>query len=246
MQKTTIICFSGGKDSLACLYTMRDHVDECIVYFGDTGTVFPHMLDFVHKTCDRLAVDLKIIRPSISMQEQTNFRGYPVDILPIDMTIELEPVLSKKYPYRLQSRHECCWLNVWKPVYDAIIESGIKNVIRGAKNSDTKRGVGPVYTNGNGITFYNPIWDWTDRDVFTYLENIGAPLADHYKEINVSFDCWLCTAYLNDPGADGRIKYVKEHYPDLWPILQERLMTVGSALMLAGQSVTDALSMAQE
>jgi 3'-phosphoadenosine 5'-phosphosulfate sulfotransferase (PAPS reductase)/FAD synthetase len=44
-----------------------------------------------------------------------------------------------------------------------------------------------------------PIYDWTDAQVFAFLEDVGAELAPGYKAgEKTGRDCWDCTAYLSD------------------------------------------------
>ena len=47
--------------------------------------------------------------------------------------------------------------------------------------------------------------------------------------INDSLDCWLCTAHLAHHG-DEKMKYIRASYPDLWPVVSERMARVKSVL----------------
>ena len=41
--------FSGGKDSLACLYLLKDQLEKVVVYYLDTGDGCPETHDVIDK-----------------------------------------------------------------------------------------------------------------------------------------------------------------------------------------------------
>ncbi len=107
-------------------------------------------------------------------------------------------------------------------------DNGIDLVLRGSKKCDHRVGVGPS-VEVEGITYESPLWDWSDDDVYVYLKEQGAELPEHYPEINDSLDCWICTAHLAHHG-DQKMKYIRENYPEFWPIVSERLGRVRKVL----------------
>lgn len=218
-----ILQFSGGKDSLAVLHQYRDQIKR--VLFSDTGGVFPHMVDFVEKTCERYKLPLTIVRPHISLEEHMDKNGMPSDMVP-----------GGFYKRGLQSALDCCNAMVWEPMKHHLLTSGEKLVLRGQKKCDHHRSIGAEF-DWYGIKFINPLWEWTDEQVFAYLREHGVEMAEHYEEINESMDCWACTAHLSHEGADGRLEYTKKHYPDLWPVLQDRLIKVRSIVRLEQQKI---------
>lgn len=229
MSKSQIICFGGGKDSLALLHLMRDSLDDTLVVFGDTGAIYPHMREFVHETCVALGVELKVVQPEHSVLDWIKAMGAPADMVPVDYTEEMQSMLRFRKQPLIQSRMLCCSVNLWTPVHRFIESTGIKRVYRGAKACDDKRGIGPRTSIGD-IVIEAPLWDWDDAKVFNFLQVCDATLPEHYAKVNTSFDCYCCSAYLTDAGASGRIAYTKKHYPDLYPVLEQNIESVSEAI----------------
>lgn len=237
----TAIQFSGGKDSTALMYLLRDRLkeDDVTVYFGDTGIVYPHVVSFVHGLCMKLGAKLKIIHPEIGIADFHSMAGLPSDIVPVEASFPMHNFLKEKRPVKLQSSISCCGKMLWEPLYKAMINDGIEIVYRGSKAADSHVGVPDGHIE-NGIQFLSPIWEWTDEDVFNYLKEVGAELPRHYSKVNNSFDCIFCTAFLNHDGAKKRLEWTRENYPDLWPILEKRMSLVKDVIDTERSLLTDA------
>lgn len=219
-----VLQFSGGKDSLAVLYLSRPHLHEIEVHFGDAAAL-PEVREFVQRTCEKLGATLRIIRPSVDIEDQQSRFGLPTDVLPV-----WNSVAWTFGGAQLQSSVSCCSANLWGPLYRAAFETGAKLVLRGAKACDEQQGVANGFTDENGITYSSPIWDWTDGEVMAYLEREGAEIPSHYSEVNSSLDCWLCTGHTHSRHANSQFRYLKKHHPDLWARLETRLSTVKTAV----------------
>lgn len=211
-----MINFSGGKDSLAVLHLFRNEITQ--VFFADTGFNYPHMLDFIDRTCEKYKLPLLHVKAYTDVETYTAETGLPSDIVPIGPN-----------PTGLQSVVECCNRMTWEPLQNYALGGGIKTVLRGQKKCDHHKGLGSEFK-WSGITFLNPIWEWSDDDVFAYLKENDVEMAEHYKEMNESFDCWNCTGHLSHEGAGRRLEYTKKHYPELWPVLENRLKQARSIL----------------
>lgn len=235
-----ILQFSGGKDSLAALYLARPYLDKITVMFCDTGATFPHVLSFVKETCAKLGADLQIVRPFMPVAEYTERFGLPSDVVPAWATYDVAPFLKEKPAQLIQPVMACCSKMLFEPVYRAVLESGIKLVIRGAKSADRRVGVPPGHIDANGIEYVSPVWDWSDDQVFNYLKTEGVNLPDHYEKAPDSLDCWLCTAHMPYGPAAAKLKYTKDNYPDLWPAVQDRLQRVRHAVSDATKDVARA------
>ena len=218
-----ILEFSGGKDSLALMYLYR--TKNIRAHFCDTGGTFPHIMQFVKETCKTLNVPLEIIQPVIPVRTYHENFGLPSDIVP-----------GAFYPQEvgetlIQSLFQCCNAMRWKPMREAILKSGVKVVINGQRKLDRAPGITKgLETDAKGITYFRPLWEWKDEDVFKFLKEQGASLPEQYKMVNSSMDCWLCTAHLASDEAVDELKYIKENYPNLWPELVERTRRVKEAV----------------
>jgi 3'-phosphoadenosine 5'-phosphosulfate sulfotransferase (PAPS reductase)/FAD synthetase len=133
---------------------------------------------------------------------------------------------------------------LWWPLQNAMLNDGITTVYRGSKAQDHRVGVPDGFIQG-GITYRSPLWDWSDDQVFSYIDAQGAELAEHYGSVNASMDCWNCTAYLNDQNAAAKLQWTRARYPDLWPELSHRLRRVADTISAETQRVQGALGMAK-
>lgn len=237
------IQFSGGKDSLVVLYLMRAELSDVTVYFGNTGIVYPHMVKFVQDTCEKLGATLKMVAPPIPIDAFHKAYGLPADIVPVEASFPMQQCVKVKRQTLLQSSLSCCSAMLWRPLHDAMLADGIKTVYRGSKADDDHVGVADGHIDENGITYRSPIWAWSDADVFAYLREVGAELPAHYAEVNNSFDCIGCTAWLNHAGATERLKWTKKNYPEQWPALEKRLKFVRDTLDFERKSVAGAFDL---
>lgn len=238
------IHFSGGKDSTALLHLLKDRRGELTVYFGDTGAVYPHVSRFVRDTCDRLGFTLKVVTPPIPIDGFHTRFGLPSDIVPVEASIQMQPYIADKRSHLLQSPLSCCGAMVWAPLQAAMLADGITTVYRGSKRADGHVGVADGFVDENGIAWRSPLWAWSDDDVFAFLRQAGAVLPEHYVEVNASFDCMTCTAFLNHSGAAARLRWTRAHYPDAWPAIAARLALVRGIVTAENALIDEAMNLA--
>jgi 3'-phosphoadenosine 5'-phosphosulfate sulfotransferase (PAPS reductase)/FAD synthetase len=224
-----VLQFSGGKDSAALLHLAKPHLDRIVVYFADSGAVYPHVREFVHTECERLGAKLEVIRPPVTIEDWQEAEGLPSDIVPVESTAERQWSLTEKAPQRLQPYTRCCTAMLWLPMAKAIKASGIKTVLRGSKRCDARVGVPDGHVDADGIVYRSPLWDWSDGDVYAYLAKEGVTLPTHYAAVPDSLDCWLCTGHLKHHGA-AKLRWTKEHHPNLWPELSRRVAAVRNVI----------------
>lgn len=201
----TVLQFSGGKDSLACLYLLKPQWLTLHVVWANTGAAFPETLEQMQRMRE-------LIPHFHELQTQQNIEaeGYPVDVLPIAHTR-----IGQRYEGTagrlFQSRYTCCGSALWLPMQQFMKTLGAKIIVRGEKRCDQK---GSGLTNGavvDGIEYRFPLADWSDTDVYAYLKEQGVALPPNYGSMSTGLDCWNCTAYLDETGKLG---YLREHHPE--------------------------------
>lgn len=200
----TVLQFSGGKDSLACLYLLEEQWDSLIVAWVNTGATFPETLALMERIREQVP-DFREVKSSQSIRQ----RGYPVDMVPVIAGPIGEMTEDYRGP-RFQSRYECCGHSLWAPLKEALKEWGATVVIRGQKRADARRIPLPNGAVVEGIEYRFPLEDWSDERVLAYLERKGVPLPDNYQQMSTGLDCWNCTAYLQENA--GKLEYL-ERYP---------------------------------
>jgi 3'-phosphoadenosine 5'-phosphosulfate sulfotransferase (PAPS reductase)/FAD synthetase len=202
---STVLHFSGGKDSLACLYLLEPRWHEIIVAWVNTGAAFPETLALMERV-RALVPDFREIKSEQTIERE----GYPVDVLPVAAT-PLGYLLSGNEGRRFQSRYACCQAALWVPLMRAMKEWGATVVIRGQKRVDRRRAPITSGAFADGIEYQFPLEDWSDADVFRYLAERGIELPANYAAgMGTGLDCWNCTAYLDENA--GRLEYMREHH----------------------------------
>ncbi len=191
----TALQFSGGKDSLACLYLNKHRWDEIYVVWLDTGAAYQETHDYMMGWKERLPhfVHLKSNQPADILQN-----GWPVDVLPIANTHLGKTITGNTGPL-MQSYLECCAKNIWLPLFQGTVNLGVKTIVKGQRKADRRKSLATDGLQFAGVKFEMPIQEWTDKQVMSYLDEVGAELAPGYKDgEKTGRDCWDCTAYLDD------------------------------------------------
>jgi 3'-phosphoadenosine 5'-phosphosulfate sulfotransferase (PAPS reductase)/FAD synthetase len=204
---TTVLQFSGGKDSLACLYLLKARWQEITVAWTNTGAAFPETIDYMQRIRSLVPHFMEIAGKQNIVQE-----GHPADLLPTVRTA-LGQAIAAKPAARFQSRWSCCSAAIWQPMHEAMKTMGAKVIIRGQKRADNlKAPIASGFTH-EGIRVEFPLADWTDEDVYAFLEREGVELPPNYLAgMRTGLDCWNCTAYLAENA--GKLAYLRERHPE--------------------------------
>lgn len=193
-----VLQFSGGKDSLACLFHLRDEWDELLVMWCNTGAAYPETVEFMSMVKGIVPHFLEV---RSNQPAHIQSCGHPSDVVPVRLT-NMGHQAYRTNGIKLCDYMSCCNTNIWQPLAEATKHVGAEIVYRGQRSQDAKKA--PIRSGHveDGITYIFPIEDWTTDQVMTYLGDV-AP--DYYKQGELSSrDCWDCTAYLEDNAA--RIK----------------------------------------
>lgn len=190
-----VLQFSGGKDSLACLYLLRDEWATLPVVWLNTGAAYPETVTYMMRWKEILPnfIEIKSDQPA-----QVVKNGYPSDVTVVNNTSFGRQFISSDGPL-VQSYLNCCAENIWLPLFHAIDAMGATEIVRGQRKSDARQSFirhGDII---NGKKYNFPIYDWSDEQVFDYLQTIGAEIPEGYKYgEKTGRDCWDCTAYLDE------------------------------------------------
>jgi 3'-phosphoadenosine 5'-phosphosulfate sulfotransferase (PAPS reductase)/FAD synthetase len=222
--KVAVLLFSGGKDSLACLYLLRPYWERLTVLWVDTGDAFPETRDQMDAVAGMVPHFLHV---KSDQPAQVRRNGFPADLLsawdtPLGHSVE-------KRTHRVQTPFHCCGENIWLPMDRATRELGATLVIRGQRATESKRA--PIHdgTVVEGIEYRLPIEHWTGERVRNYLRDIGVPLPAHYAFVDSSLDCRTCTAYLSE--NRGKFEYLRRYHSALHDEMQGHLTTIREAAM---------------
>lgn len=216
------LSFSGGKDSLACVYLLREQLSWITVYHLDTGDLLPEMREIVAHV-KTLAPNFVHIQGDVTSWIKEF--GLPTDLLPHSA----HPIGQEmREGPKLVARYDCCYANLMLPIYEQIRAHGNSLLIRGTKAVDMKRlPLRSGETTGDGIELWYPLQNWSNDQVFDYLRAQGAPIARVYEHVVNSPECARCSAWW----GEGRSAYLERYHPALWVQYQERLATVAEAIL---------------
>lgn len=219
--KKIALQFSGGRDSLAVLYLMRDYWDAITVYWLNTGCPFPETLDIMSMVRRDVPSFVEVKSDQWSVAEKY---GMPSDVLPASST--MLGVIAEGDGIVLQDRYSCCCRTIMEPMHSRMREDNITLIIRGQKNADRFKSPAKSGFVENGIELYFPIQDWTNDDVMSFLAESGIPIPRFYQHMNSMPDCMDCTAWWDD----GRAEYMHKYHPEAYKKYVARLGVIGSAI----------------
>lgn len=189
--------FSGGIDSLATLWTLREQWDDLHVFWLNTGAAYEDTIKYMGRV-KRLVPhfhEIQGVQPfSIAMF------GWPADVVPVHATRDGR-VSHSMSGLMFQPYIHCCARSIWEPLRMAMIAHGATHIYRGQRSSDKRKApIKSGFVDEFGVTYLFPIESWTREEVFAYCRKecpswIPPYYADGEK---TSHDCWNCTAYLDE------------------------------------------------
>jgi len=213
--------FSGGRDSIACLYLMRPWWDRMTVYWCDTGAAYPETVALMARIRE-MVPNFAVIHGQ-QPQVIEDF-GMPSDIVPVSATL-MGRMAGSDAPL-IQDRYSCCARTMMLPTHQRMLDDGITLIIRGQKNADRLKS--PVRSGDvhEGIEFLFPIEDWDTRKVMRYLADEGAPIPRFYEMLNGMPDCMTCSAWWDE----GSAKYLRRYHHAQYLENQTRLEIINKAV----------------
>jgi phosphoadenosine phosphosulfate reductase len=200
--------FSGGKDSLACLYFCQEYLDRLTVVWVNTGANFPEIEEAVAALRDRVPsfLEIRSDQPSAIVRS-----GYPTDVLPVQYTT-IGQSHTKVRPIMLRSYIECCNENIWQPARLGLAQHGFTAVIRGQRFDEAHKAPVRSGFTEDGVEYVFPIEDWDTAQVLSFLSSKGVETNNRLQMEHSSLDCWNCTAFCANSGE--RLAYIKANHPE--------------------------------
>lgn len=219
--------FSGGRDSTAALYRLRDRWPLLRVYHVDTGDQFPEARAVVAQVeAELLKAGVVMVRIETDVKAQRERDGYPSDLIPVDNTALGQMVSGR--PLRIAGRFDCCATALMNPLHQRMVADGITLLIRGQRD-DEYGGGAPTRdrTAIDGFEVHYPIQDWSSDQVQQYLEDNGLPVAPFYRAgMRRAPECMGCTAWWDE----GRLEYMREHHPAARRVVVLKLAEISDAI----------------
>jgi 3'-phosphoadenosine 5'-phosphosulfate sulfotransferase (PAPS reductase)/FAD synthetase len=202
-----VLLFSGGKDSLALIYLFREHLDRITILHLDAGDLLPEMRELVAKV---EKVVPRFVRIQTDAPAWIAANGIPSDLVPM----RAHPINRRPGDGVRRSivpPFDCCLANRWEPMSRYIEESGATLSIHGQRRADPVPAAFWAAQNAFADRRWHPIEHWSDREVFAYLSEFGAPILPFYSYRTQAPECATCPA----GWSEKRAAYLKNHHPDL-------------------------------
>lgn len=159
---------SFGAQSAAVLHLVtRGHADIPVILI-DTGYLFPETYRFVDELSERLDLNLKVYRPAIGVAW-------------------MEARLGRLWEQGVDGIDRYNSLRKVEPMRRALAELGARTWIAGLRRSQTQARSGIDYLElRDGRWKFHPVADWSDRDVWTYLQRHNLPFHPLWEQGYVS------------------------------------------------------------
>lgn len=171
---------SFGAQSAVSLHLAVRQWPEIPVILVDTGYLFPETYEFIDRLTDRLSLNLKVYRSAMSPAWQ-------------------ERRFGKLWEQGLNGIEKYNQINKVEPMNRALNELGVDAWLTGLRRQQSKsRENLSVLAVADGRVKIHPIVDWTDRDIFTYLQRHDLPYHPLWEEGYVSIGDWHTTRKLTD------------------------------------------------
>lgn len=215
-----VLHFSGGKDSLACLYMLRPYWSQIIVMWCNTGSAFPETISQMEQI---RSIVPHFIEVKSEQQSDIEENGIPVDILPHTNTDHAH-IFGGSASHKMRIFYDCCKNNIWVPMHEATAKTGATLIIRGQKLSDKNKSPALSGHVCNGVEYLFPLEMMSDDEVYWYLSENNIQLPANYEYINTSLDCWNCTAYIFENAK--KLEYMRMFHPEKADIVADMLSNI--------------------
>jgi 3'-phosphoadenosine 5'-phosphosulfate sulfotransferase (PAPS reductase)/FAD synthetase len=213
--KQAMFFCSFGKDSSALLHALWPYLDKIVTVFIDCGDLYPDIIRWARTVGKRIPNFLYFQSPG-DYWEEVRQKGFATDIGlpelgPLGEALAYEPVARK---HKIRPWIEYVYERYWVHMMGLIKAYGADVVITGERRLDRPAAVDWTDEKG-GVTVVRPLLDWTDEDVWGYIDEHKIPLAPTFRGRQPDRrDCYACMG--SHDFTPGRIKELKEKWPELY------------------------------
>lgn len=208
------VAFSGGKDSLAVLDLVRQVEPDVPVAFFDSGLEFPETYTYIHQIAEQWQLDLHLfpsVPPLLDVLVDSGMWDHAAQ--PNPDTPDLHQILITEpacAAHQLLGPGE-----LWGVRAD-------ESAGRRALYTRNGRRDG-IITRNDGTIAYGPIWDWSTREVWTYLARRHLPVNPIYDKLTrlgvPEGQARVSHILDGDHIERGRLTWLRRG----WPVLFEQL-----------------------
>ncbi|MCH9694684.1 MAG: phosphoadenylyl-sulfate reductase [Gammaproteobacteria bacterium] len=159
---------SFGAQSAVMLHMLTQQVPDIPVIFIDTGYLFPETYQFVDALSARLQLNLQVYEPVMSPAWQ-------------------EARYGKRWEAGIRGIEEYNQENKVEPMQRALQELNVGTWFSGIRRGQSASRADTQFVENSGGRFkVHPIADWSDKDVYDYLQKHGLPYHPLWEQGYVS------------------------------------------------------------
>jgi phosphoadenosine phosphosulfate reductase len=177
-----VLTSSFGAQAAVSLHLVTRQASRIPVILLDTGYLFPETYAFVERLTERLSLNLKVYRSTLS-------------------PAWIEARFGKLWEQGVAGLEKYNDLTKLEPMRRALRETGAHSWFSGLRRSQarSRRNIRPLEWREGTFRIY-PIVDWTDRDVGAYLKKHELPYHPMWDRGYVSIGDWHTTRPLHEAG----------------------------------------------
>ncbi len=155
---------SFGAQSAVCLHLVTQHKADIPVILIDTGYLFPETYRYIDAMTQRLSLNLKVYRPQIGIAW-------------------MEARLGKLWEEGIEGIERYNRLRKVEPMQRALRELGVRSWIAGLRRSQSHSRADLDFLElRDGRWKLHPLADWSDGDVWQYLQQHDLPVHPLWHE----------------------------------------------------------------
>lgn len=208
--------FSGGKDSMACLYLLREHLESITVYWVNAGDEFPETIELIDQCRAWIPHFVEINSDSVEWRAEYGVVSdlVPTTSFPLGMMMGFGTM-------RISDRFGCCYNNLMRPMQERMKADRVTLIIRGQKLVDMPTVPLRSGARVDGVEYFYPIENWTHAEVLSYLRGQSAPIHPCYEYGVHGANCASCTAWWGESQHEFRRVAHPELHAQVVPVLRE-------------------------
>ncbi len=184
-----VLTTSFGVQSAVMLHLVTLENPGIPVVFVDTGYLFPETYRFAGTLSEKLNLNLKTYRPLMTAAHQ-------------------EAIHGRLWEQGLEGLEHYNRINKVEPMNRAVVELGATAWLSGLRRQQSStRQDRPFFEKQNKIWKIYPILDWSDRDIYHYLQEHDLPYHPLWDQGYVSVGDWHSTRKLGQGMSEEETRF---------------------------------------
>ncbi len=178
---------SMGLEDQALTHMVQSVSKKANIFTLDTGRLFPETYDLIDRTAKKYGIRIKVYFPDYHEVEKM--------VAEKGMNLFFDSIEDRKF---------CCQIRKLNPLARAM--EGLEAWITGLRSdqSVTRNDLKLIeWDEVNGLIKINPLFDWSEQDVWDYIDKYTIPFNPLHKKGFASIGCQPCTRAIME-GEDIR------------------------------------------